>query len=412
MPVYHYIALDKNGARVRGEISAQSEASARREVRAMGLFVESLDPEAGSRFAFLTQFLPQRGSDDSLNRTRISQKELVFFTRQLATLLKSGFTLTLALNAIAEQVSTPQFRKVILDVDRRMREGKTLHESLMVYPAIFSDIYASLAKAGEASGELPAILQKLAEYSEAQQRLRNKVLATLTYPAVMFLVSIAVITVLMVWVVPNITSVILEQNRELPLPTALLIGTSDFVVSWWLVILLGFMMVVIGIQGWYKTVRGRLVLDKLLLKLPIFGPLFQKVCIARFSSTFAVLLRSGVDILRSLSIAKDVVGNVTFTKVIEEASINLGQGDLLSKSLKESQLFPPIVVKMLESGQKSGNMEVMLEAIARDYDNEVENAILALTSILEPLMIVVMGGFVAFIVVAILLPMQDMTGMS
>jgi len=405
MPSYHYSALNKHGARVKGEVSASSELLAREMVREQGLYVVSMGIET-SRWKLSSLF--QSGATVS---TRVPRRELVFFTRQIATLLKSGFRLDDALNAISEQISHPGFHKTILDIDKHVKEGKPLHEALSIYPNIFSDTFRSLVKAGEASGQLDSILMKLAHYLEDQNRLKNKILATLTYPCIMIVASVLVVIVLMTYVVPNITSVLTAQNKELPMVTSILIEGSAFMAQWWLVLLLVFVAGLILVRQYYRTRMGRRVLDALFLKLPVLGNLFTKVAISRFSTTFAVLLHSGVDILKALGIVKDVVSNVILMQAIEKASQNLGEGSALAGPLAESGVFPPLVIKMIDSGQKSGNLELMLETIAEDYENEVENTILGLTSIMEPVIILVMGGFVCFIVVAILVPLQDMANL-
>jgi len=405
MPNYHYTALDKRGTKVKGDISAVNEQAARIAIRDKGLFVVSMGLES-QRFK-----LPKFFQSSETSSARVPQKELVFFTRQLSTLIRSGFKLDSALNAISEQVAHPRFHEAILDIDKQVKEGKTLYEALSVYPYVFSETYRSLVKAGEASGQLHNILSKLAVYLEDQRRLKNKVLATLTYPAIMILTSVAVVGVLMAYVVPNITSVLTAQNKELPLVTSILIESSSFLAAWWHAILGLIGLGLLSLRQYYRSKSGRRILDRFMLSLPLLGALFTKVAISRFASTFAVLLRSGVDILKALSIVKDVSGNVVLSQALEEASSNVGEGNSLAGPLADSGVFPPIVIKMIESGQKSSNLELMLETIAEDYENEVENTILGLTSILEPLIIVVMGGFVCFIVVAILVPLQDMANL-
>lgn len=405
MPNFHYTALDRKGNKVKGDISAASEVTARSMVKDKGLFVVSMGLES-QRFQ-----LPRLFQVSTTSNARVPQKELVFFTRQLGTLMRSGFKLDSALNAISEQVAHPRFHEAILHIDKQVKEGKTLFESLSVYPYIFSETYRSLVKAGEASGQLHSILAKLAIYLEEQRRLKNKVLATLTYPAIMIIASMGVVAILMTYVVPNITSVLLAQNKELPWVTSLLIDSSNFLASWWHVILVLLVLGLFSLRQYYRTKSGRRFLDRLLLSLPLLGSLFTKVAISRFASTFAVLLRSGVDILKALSIVKDVAGNVVLARALEQASLNVGEGNSLASPLADSGVFPPIVIKMIESGQRSSNLELMLETVAEDYENEVENTILGLTSILEPLIIVVMGGFVCFIVVAILVPLQDMANL-
>ena len=404
MPNFHYTALDRNGKKVRSEIQASSEALARKQAKDRGHFIIKMGIDSGKmKFNFL------RASQTS--SVKVPGKELVFFTRQLGTLLRSGFTLDGALAAISEQITHSGFHSAILAVDRAVKEGKTLHESLSKYPYIFDETFRSLVRAGEASGELPAILSKLALYLEEQAKLKNKMLATLTYPAVMVIASVGVIIILMTQVVPNITSVLLEQGKELPAATSFLIKSSNFLSNWWWLLIFLLFLSLVFLKQYYRSKIGRYRIDALLLKLPLLGALFQKIAISRFASTFAVLLRSGVDILKSMSIVKQVVGNVVLQEAISHAAENVGEGNSIAEPLQASGVFPPIVIKMIDTGQRSGNLEMMLETVSSDYDNEVENTILGLTSIIEPLIILVMGGFVCFIVVAILVPMQDMANL-
>ena len=404
MPSFQYTALDRNGKKIRSEVQAGSESMARKQAKDRGHFIIKMGVDSGRmKFDFF--------KTSQISSMRVPGKDLVFFTRQLGTLLKSGFTLDGALAAISEQITHSGFHSAILEVDRAVKEGKTLYESLNKYPYIFNETFRSLVRAGEASGELPAILAKLALYLEEQTKLKNKMLATLTYPAVMVIASIGVIIVLMTQVVPNITSVLLEQGKELPMSTEILINSSNFLSNWWWLLILFIVILFVFIKQYYRTKAGRYFIDSLLLKLPLLGTLFQKIAISRFASTFAVLLRSGVDILKSMSIVKEVVGNVVLQEAISDAADNVGEGNSIAEPLQTSGVFPPIVIKMIDTGQRSGNLEMMLETVASDYDNEVENTILGLTSIIEPLIILVMGGFVCFIVVAILVPMQDMANL-
>ena len=404
MPSFQYTALDRNGKKIRSEVQAGSESMARKQAKDRGHFIIKMGVDSGRmKFDFF--------KTSQISSMRVPGKDLVFFTRQLGTLLKSGFTLDGALAAISEQITHSGFHSAILEVDRAVKEGKTLYESLNKYPYIFNETFRSLVRAGEASGELPAILAKLALYLEEQTKLKNKMLATLTYPAVMVIASIGVIIVLMTQVVPNITSVLLEQGKELPMATEILINSSNFLSNWWWLLVLLIVILFVFIKQYYRTKAGRYLIDSLLLKLPLLGTLFQKIAISRFASTFAVLLRSGVDILKSMSIVKEVVGNIVLQEAISDAADNVGEGNSIAEPLQTSGVFPPIVIKMIDTGQRSGNLEMMLETVASDYDNEVENTILGLTSIIEPLIILVMGGFVCFIVVAILVPMQDMANL-
>ncbi|MCJ8343912.1 type II secretion system F family protein [bacterium] len=406
MPSFHFVALDKSGNETRGQVHALDEGSARREIKKSGCYVVSIGLE-GKKFNFKGAIKLING-----NRVSVTTKELVFFIRQLSTLLKSGFTLDDALNTISEQITSPSFNKAIIEIDKSVKEGKTFHESLSNYPTIFSEIFRSLVRAGEASGELPAILQQLAQYMEEQAKLQNKIFATLMYPLFMVFTSILVVAILMTYVIPNIVSVLVSAGQELPWNTQLLIDSSSFLANYSLHIVLVLTAIVVLIKQYYKTVAGRKIIDRVLLHLPIFGSLIVKIGISRFASTFSVLLRSGVDILKAMTIVKDVMGNVILKKSIEDSITSVSEGNSIAGPLKATNVFPPIVIKMIDSGQKSGNLELMLDAIARDYDNEVENSIMGLTSLLEPVIILIMGVIVSFIVVSILGPMMQMTQMS
>lgn len=406
MPSFHYVALNKAGSETKGQVHAPDEGSARREVKKMGHYVVSIGLE-GKKLNFKSAMKVIGG-----NRVSVTTKELVFFIRQLSTLLKSGFTLDDALNTISEQITSPSFNRAIIEIDQAVKEGKTFHESLGAYPSIFSDIFRSLVKAGEASGELPAILHQLAEYMEEQAKLKNKITATLMYPLFMVFTSIIVVVILMTYVIPNIVSVLTSAGQELPWNTQLLIDSSEFFANYVLHMFLACVGMAIVMKQYYKTTAGRRVVDGFLLHVPIFGSLTTKIGISRFASTFSVLLRSGVDILKAMNIVKDVMGNVVLKKSIEDSISSVSEGNSIAGPLKATKVFPPIVIKMIESGQRSGNLELMLDAIARDYDNEVENSIMGLTSLLEPAIILVMGIVVSFIVVSILSPMMQMTQMS
>ncbi|PCJ20534.1 MAG: type II secretion system protein GspF [Candidatus Cloacimonadota bacterium] len=406
MPSFHYVALDKSGNENKGQVHASDEASARREIKKSGRYVVSIGLE-GKKLNFKSAVKLISG-----NRVSVTTKELVFFIRQLATLLSSGFTLDDALNTISEQITSPSFNKAIIEIDQAVKEGKTFHEALSQYPSIFSEIFRSLVKAGEASGELSSILNQLAQFMEEQAKLKNKIFATLMYPLFMVMTSILVVFILMTFVIPNIVTVLTSAGQELPWNTQLLIDTSDFLANYFVYIFLAFVALVVFTKQYYKTKSGRKVIDRIVLHMPIFGSLIVKVGISRFASTFSVLLRSGVDILKSMRIVKDVMGNVILKKSIEDSITSVSEGNSIAGPLKATKVFPPIVIKMIDSGQKSGNLELMLDAIARDYDNEVENAIMGLTSLLEPAIILIMGIIVSFIVVSILSPMMQMTQMA
>lgn len=337
---------------------------------------------------------------------RVTTLDLAIMTRQLATLLKNGVPLVESLSALIEQMEKPELKAALTQVRDKVNEGSSLHEALRMHPKIFPPLYANMVEAGEASGTLELVLARLADFLESSNKLTTKVQSALAYPAFMILMSMVTITVMMVVVVPQISTIFEQFGEALPWYTRLLIFTSGvFVGYWWLLgALLG-----LGIWQflrWRGTPGGRARWDRLVLDVPLFGRLFLMVAVARFARTLSTLLKSGVPLLRAMEITRNVLGNVELMRVVEEAAASIREGESIAAPLRRSGRFPPIVTHMIAVGERSGQLEEMLENVASAYDQQVEGKVQTLTSLLEPLMIVIMGLISGGITFSILVPLM------
>ena len=327
-------------------------------------------------------------------------------TRQFATLLKSGVPLVESMSALIDQMESPELKNALTQTRDRVNEGSSLHDSLRQHEKIFPALYVNMVEAGEASGTLEVVLARLADFLEAQSKLNNKVASALAYPLFMALMGLVTITIMMVVVVPKVTSIFEDFQQALPWYTQLLIFTSDvFVNYWWLLITLG-TAAVVGFRRWRDTPDGRARWDRGILKAPLFGKLLTMVAVARFTRTLATLLRSGVPLLRAMEITRNVLGNVELMRIIEEAASSIREGESIAAPLKRSGRFPPIVTHMIAIGERSGQLEEMLENVASAYDSQVESRVQTMTALLEPMMIVVMGGISGSIAFSILMPLM------
>jgi general secretion pathway protein F len=324
-------------------------------------------------------------------------------------MLRAGVQLAECLTALIEQAERPGLKRVLSDLKVQVNEGVSLSGALSRHPRFFSELYVNLVAAGEAAGNLEAVLFRLASFLEAQNRLRGKVVSALFYPFIMTIIGGGILTMLMSTVVPKVTAIFADTGRALPLNTQILIFVSTVVTDYaWLVAI-----VVIAIatlfQRWLRSPKGRLTWDRFILRVPIFGELARKVAVSRFAKTLATMLASGVQLLRAMEIVKNVLGNTVLTKVVEEARESIREGESIAQPLRRSGQFPVIVCHMIAVGERSGQLEQMLENVASDYDLEVDMQIGRLTTLLEPLMILGMGGSVGFVVFSILLPIMQMS---
>jgi general secretion pathway protein F len=327
----------------------------------------------------------------------------------MATLVRGGLPLVTALNALVEQVENEQFVAVYADVRERINEGSSFADALAEHPRIFSPLYVSMVRAGEMSGALEVVLERLADFLEGQEELRGKVLSALIYPAIMLLIGSAVVIFMVTYVIPQVQVIFEETKQALPLPTRILLAGTDFIRHWgWLLaILLGLSYYIF--TRYIKTEAGRLKWDRFRITAPIFGSMSLVVSISRFARTLSTLLTSGVPLVRSLDIVEHVMGNVHLAEAVRRARNAIAEGADLAGPLKVSRFFPPIVVHMVAVGEKTGELERMLSHVADAYDTEVELRIRAMTSMLEPALLVAMGVVVGFVVVSVLLPIFQMT---
>jgi general secretion pathway protein F len=406
MPVYEYTALDGSGKSVNGIVDADSPVAARQRLRSSGVFPVDVK-ETSSRPRDL------RSGPVSLSALlkRIKPGEVSVATRQLSILLGAGVPLVASLDALISQITNPLLKKIMAQIKESVNEGNSLAHAISNRPRIFTNVYVNMVRAGEASGSLDVVLDRLADLGEHEQALRGRFKAALAYPVFMFFVGTLVLFFLITFVVPNITQIFREMHQTLPIPTVVLIDVSNFLKSfWWLILLLTVSGIVI-IRQLKNTPKGRYVWDEVKLRVPILGPINNKIAVARFGRTLGSLLNSGVPLISALQIVRNIVDNVMIADVIDNTVDEIQAGKSLASPLAQSQWFPPIVVQMISVGEQSGELEAMLSKIADTYDRDVESQIMAMTSMLEPVMILVMGLIVGFIVVSILLPIFEMNQM-
>ena len=406
MPVYEYTALDRAGKSTTGIIDADSNVAARKKLRASGKYpvqvketTSKAKTETAAGFSLPSFF------------NRIKVDDIHGLTRQLATLLNAGIPLVGSLDALMEQTTSPPLKKIIAQIKESVNEGNSLTASLAKHPKLFSNIYTNMVRAGEASGSLDVVLERLAEFGEHQQALKGRFQAALVYPIFMAIIGTGVLFFLLSFVVPNLTRIFTEMKQVLPLPTTLLIWFSGFIQAYWWAIVLVIVAIILGIREFIKRPRGRYIWDTLKLRLPVIGQINRKIALSRFGRTLGSLLQSGVPLITSLQIIRNIVNNVLIGDVIDEAMEDIQAGKSLNIALSRSVWFPPVFRQMVAVGEQSGDLERMLQKIADAYEREVETRITGMTALIEPIMILLMAVVVGFIVISILLPIFEMNQM-
>ncbi|MDQ5986806.1 MAG: Type II secretion system protein F [Syntrophus sp. SKADARSKE-3] len=406
MPLYEYIAFDKKGRKVKGVLDAAGMAAARQKLRDMDVLPAELREAESNREK---KDLDAKGGGDRWSLKKISAGDVALMTRQLSTLLGAGLPLVASLTALVSQAKNDQLKATLARIRENVNEGNSLTASIALFPRIFPPVYINMVRAGEASGTVNHVLSRLADFMENQQALRTKVRSALAYPILMFLIGSLVLFFLITFVVPNITKIFQEMHQTLPAITVFLIVISGFLKDfWWLLAAIAGVLYSVILYGVKNTERGRYLWDKVKLKTPLFGPLNQKMAVARFSRTLGTLLQSGVPLLAAMDIVENVVNNLIIADEIRHAAQEVEEGQNLSTPLARSGLFPPVAIEMISVGEQSGTLEVMLYRIADAYEREVESDILIMTSLLEPVMILVMGLVVGFVVISVLLPIFEM----
>jgi len=406
MPVYEYTALDRVGKNISGIIDADSTVAARQKLRASGKYpvqvkeaTSKAKAEPSASFSFPTIF------------NRVTVDDIHALTRQLATLLNAGIPLVGALDALMEQTTSPPLKRIIAQVKESVNEGNSLTASLSKHPKLFSNIYINMVRAGEASGSLDVVLERLADFGEHQQALKGRFQAALVYPLFMAIVGSGVLFFLLSFVVPNLTRIFTEMKQVLPLPTTILIWFSGFMRLYWWIIVAIMVAIIVGIKEAIKKPKGRYIWDTLKLRSPVIGQINRKIALSRFGRTLGSLLQSSVPLITSLQIVRNIVNNVLIGDVIEEAIEDIQAGKSLNIALSKSVWFPPVFRQMISVGEQSGDLEGMLHKIADAYEREVETRITGMTALIEPIMILLMAVVVGFIVISILLPIFEMNQM-
>jgi type IV pilus assembly protein PilC len=394
MITFSYQARDAAGRIVSGVQEALNEDNAVTSLMSRGLMVLSLQRKATA-------------SQSRRKSTKVKETDLVLFTRQLSTMVEAGISLVQALTALYEQADPKRqaaLRDVISDITARVQGGETFHESLAKHPRVFNRLFISMVKAGEHGGLLAEILDRLAGFLEATARLRKKVKSAMTYPVIVVCIAFAITTFLIVRVVPIFGEIFADFGAKLPAPTQFLIDVSNFVRGEWYFLLAGIAGAFFGVRTFLHSTRGKQLWDRWKLKLPVFGPLVHKICMSRFARTFAQLIRSGVPILEVLDIVGGTSGNHVVETSIKDVGADVEKGDNLSVSLSRKSIFPPMLLRMVAAGEATGKIDTMLEKMADFWDEEIEAMLDALTSLIEPLLIVFLGVIVGGIVIAMFLP--------
>lgn len=393
MPIYSYTAISKPGQTIQADIEADSEQDAINKINRQGYF--PIQVKAGH----LAQ-----DNDSGLKPRKISNKDIVLFTRQLSNLIGSGINLLNAINIISDQAQNKYLKAVLSDITGKIKDGRPFSESLSAHPAIFSGLYHSMIHSGEVGGNIAQELKRLADFLEKEEELRSSIRAALTYPIFIISVSIITVIILLGFVIPRLVGMFSDMGQALPLPTQIIIGLSGFLQAYWWLILAVILISVFLIRRFYSQPRGRMSIDRLKTKIPVLGAIILKTEISRLTRTLSLLLASGIPIIYALDTAVSVVKNQVLRKEAEQLKGRISSGMSLSGALKKSGLFSAFVTNIVGIGEETGSLEKSLMNIAEDYEKEADRSLKALTRLLEPVIILIMGLVVGFIVLSMLLP--------
>ncbi len=396
MPVYKYLVKDKNGQTLAGSIEGQSET-------------ETVAALHKKEFIVLKVEAVKTAAQRNVSGGKVKSEDLVIFSRQLATMIDAGIPVVQALSILSEQVETRAFRDMVEAIARDIRAGTSLSDAIAKYPAVFSELFVNMTKAGEASGMLDEVLDRLASYLEKSLALARKVKSSLVYPAVVVTMAMAITAVLLLKVVPTFKGIFEMLGGQLPLLTRILIGVSDALKQYFILLVIAAAAGGAALKKIVSTDKGRRDLDRLKLRVPILGELFRKVAVAKFSRTFSTLVKSGVNVLSALDIVAKTAGNRIVEETIIDCRTAVRNGEPIAASLTKSSVFPPMVCRMISVGEQTGQLEKMLSKIADFYDEQVDAQVSGLTSMIEPLVIAFLGVVVGGIVIALFLPVFQIT---
>jgi len=412
MPQYEVTGTNAQGRTVKVLIDADSVRSARARAKSQGFIPLSVTSGEGKMGSAQATESASKGANNTSIFGGVSVVEISEMTRQLAVLLKAHVPVVESLNAMIDQITKTRLKKILMAIRQTVKEGNGLAAGFEQFPNQFNRIYINMVKAGESSGRLDVVLMRLADFYESQVKQKNKVIGALSYPFIIMIVAIAAVILIFVKVIPTLTEMFSQMGASLPTSTQILISMSEFTSTYLWHILIGILGALVMTERYLKTKAGREFKDKLVLRLPIIGGLTRSLCVARFARTLATLLESGVPMLQALEIARNVVNNFVFEEAIDHATTQVQEGRGLGSSLFQTRVFPPIVIHMVGVGEKTGELEPMLYNVSENYELQVDTAINALTNMLSPIMIVVMVGFVGFIMMAILGPIMDMNQLA
>jgi type IV pilus assembly protein PilC len=420
MANFQYSALDPKGEQTTGTLSAATEAEAIQQLRAKGLYPTQISEEGKTKGKSKSAPAKTKGKAAAKSSAKghvggsIKPKSLMIFTRQLATLIDSGLPLLRSLTVLEKQEPNPVLKATVSALAENVQGGSTFSESLAQHPKIFNKLYVNMVKAGELGGVLEIVLNRLAEYQEKAQKLKNKIVSAMVYPVIVMFIAVAILVFLMIFIVPKFKEMFSNTDSELPLISKIVFGMSEFFLARPLFVpnvVFVFIMFGIGVflfNIWGRTTGGRVVIDNLKLKMPVLGDIQRKSAVSRFSRTLGTLVTSGVPILQALNITRDTAGNVVISQAIEKVHEAVKEGETIVTPLQASGVFPNMVISMVDVGEETGQLPEMLLKVADVYDDEVDNAVTALTSILEPIMIVILALIVGAVVFALFLPLIKM----
>ena len=389
---YTYKARDKGGNVLNGTIVADNEALVLARLREQGF----VPLEVGKQ---------KRGMNIELTAKKVKFKELSVFARQFATMVNSGLPILRSLAILAEQTENPELARVLGIIRTDVEQGASLSGAMVKHPKVFNDLFVAMVKSGETGGSLDDVLLRLADMIEAEVRLRGKIKSAMTYPIAVVALVVLIMSAMLLFVVPQFQTIYGSLGGSLPLPTRILLTMSNIFKKYWYIVLIGTLVFRFFFKRWKKTDNGRAWVDKMKLRVPVFGILFQKTALSRFASTFSMLLRSGVPILQSLEIVSETVNNRVVSDAVNDVQSSVREGESMAKPLAKHAVFPPMVVQMIAVGEETGQVDMMLEKVATFYEQEVEASVDALTSLIEPLLIAVIGGCVGMAVIALYMPM-------
>ncbi|MEI6284258.1 MAG: type II secretion system F family protein [Opitutae bacterium] len=403
MPEYKYNAIDRNGAQTTGKIEAPTDEQARQKLMARGLMVTSLVGDTGAAKPVATAAAAPKKSFSF--GSKVSAEDVTTMTRQLATLIVAGLPLLRALELIHKQERNPHFKEVLGMIAESVSQGNNLSEALAAHPKVFDRLFVNMVKAGEAGGVLDKVLDRLAKFREKSQRIQKKVKSAMVYPGVVVSVAVVIVYILMVKVVPSFQKLLSSQKLALPPLTQLVVGISTALTDYWYVTPFVIFGAYYGMKLWLSSPKGKEIFDRIIFKLPKVGGFVQIVSVSRFARTFGTLMASGVPILQAITITRDTLDNVVIASSLERVHDRVRDGEPLSIPLEQTGVFPQMVTSMIQVGEETGQLPEMLNRVADIYDEEVDNAVTALTSIIEPVLIVFLAVVVGAIVLAMFLPL-------